>query len=307
MIIKHMVWLWANSAAVCDGKGIVLTLRRIRFFLKALAAYGSVKPMIEAPRESPLGKLIQYRPEAVGAVIWPYQCAGWNAHTRLARICDHYAVVEKLGGAIDFPVDSKISLLDLGDIREGLHVIVDQPVWFMREGQLAINLFLGDVRMYTLAFSLFHQENEIAAFVGAIQGRDIEGALEEYRELTKASHGMRPRDLLIEIFRMFCAKLGVTQIFAVSDEYRHHRDRRYFGQRSTKKFSTNYNEVWADRGAVRADPMFYQLDVSDTERDLATIPSKKRSMYRRRFEMLRHIKGQMHDRSSGAKTITNSS
>ena len=300
-----MGWLWANSAAVCEGKGIVLTTRRIRFFLNALAAYGSVKPMIDAPRESPLGKLIRHRPEAIGAVIWPYQCAGWNAQTRLARIRDHYAVVEKIGGAIDFPVDGKISLLDLGDIREGFHVIVDQPIWFMREGQLAINLFLGDVRMYTLAFSLFHQKNAIAAFVGAIQGRDIEGALEEYRELTKAAHGMRPRDLLIEVFRMFCAELGVTQIFAVSDEYRHHKDQRFFGQVSKKKFSTNYDEVWTDRGGVRVDPMFYQLDTGDTVRDLATIPSKKRGMYRRRFDMLRRIRAQMHDRYSSLATNQN--
>jgi uncharacterized protein VirK/YbjX len=196
-------------------------------------------------------------------------------------------------------------LLDLGDVCEGLNVIVDQPVWFMREGQLAINLFLGDVRMYTLAFSLFHHDNAIAAFIGAIQGRDIEGALGEYRELTKAAHGMRPRDLLIEVFRMFCVELGVSEIFAVSDEYRHHRDQRYFGQLSTKKFSANYNEVWVDRGAVRVDPMFFQLDVGEPERDLTTIPSKKRGMYRRRFEMLRRIKDQMHHKCSSLKTIPN--
>jgi uncharacterized protein len=116
--------------------------------------------------------------------------------------------------------------------------------------------------------------------------------------MTKISNGMRPRDLLIEIFRLFCAELGVTEIYAVSDEYRHHRDHRYFGKLAAKKFSTNYNEVWVDRGAVRVDPMFYQLAVTEPERDLADIPSKKRGMYRRRFEMLRNIKSQMHDRFS---------
>jgi uncharacterized protein VirK/YbjX len=296
MIGKHIFWLWTISAAVSgEAKGVVLIVRRIRLFFKALKAYRSVKPMIDAPRESSLGKLMRHRPQTIGAVIWPYQCAGWNAHTRLARIRDHYSVIDKIGGAIDFPVDGQISLLDLGDIREGFHVVVDQPEWFMREGQLAINLFLGDVRMYILAFSLFHKGSTIAAFVGAIQGRDIEGALEKYRELTKATHGMRPRDFLIEIFRMFCAELGVSEIFAVSNDYRHHRDR-YFGPESAKKFTTNYDEVWTDRGGVRVDPMFYQLSVIDPERDLATIPSKKRGVYRRRFEMLRRIRDQMHDR-----------
>src|SRR5262249_53535125 len=155
MMIEHVRWLWADSTAVCDGKGITLFSRRIRFFLKAIAVYGEIKPMIDASPESPLGELMRHRPEVVGAVTWPYQCTGWSASTRLARIRDHYAVVEQIGRVVDFPVDSKILLLDLGDIRDGFQVVVDQPVWFIREGQLAINLFLGDVRMYTLAFSLF--------------------------------------------------------------------------------------------------------------------------------------------------------
>jgi uncharacterized protein VirK/YbjX len=300
-LLKNLVWLWAISAVTCgDKKGIVLIARRIRFLFRALVVYRSLRPMIDAPGESSLGKLMRDRPQTVGAIIWPYQCASWKAFTRLARIRDHYAVIEKIGGAIDFPVDGQIFLLDLGDICEGYYVLVDQPEWFMREGQLAINLFLGDARMYTLAFSFFHRGNAIAACVGAIQGRDIEGALEKYRELTKASHGMRPRDFLIEVFRMFCAELGVAEIFAVSDQYRHHRDP-YFGQASANKCSANYDEVWTDRGGVRVDPMFYKLGVIEPERDLATVPSKKRGMYRRRFEMLQCIRDQMHHRWAALK------
>jgi uncharacterized protein VirK/YbjX len=284
------------SAEVCGEKrGLIFVTRRIRFLFKALAAYRSVGPMIEAPRESSLGRLMCSRPQIVGAVLWPYQCSGWNVRTRFERIRDHCSIVEQIGGAVDFPVEDQISLLDLGEIREGFHVVVDQSEWFMREGQLSISLFLGNVRMYVLAFSFFHHESVIAAFVGAIQGRDIEGALDTYRELTKVAHGMRPRDFLIEIFRMFCAELGIAEIFAVSDEYRHHRNP-YFGQASAKKFTTNYNDVWTDRGGVRVDPMCYRLDVFDQERDLSTVPSKKRGLYRRRFEMLRRIRDQMRDR-----------
>lgn len=298
MTVKDISWLWTNSLAVCDGTGLVLATRRVRFILRALAVFDSVSPLINAPRESPLGRLIEQRPQSVGAVIWPYQCFAWDARTRLARICDHYSVVERLGGAINFPVDGKLFLLDLREIREGLHVIVDQPLWFMREGQLTINLFLGDTRIYSLTFSLFDQGNELAAFVGGIQGRDVEGALDQYRELTKASHGMRPRDLLIEIFRMLCATLGVSHIFAVSDEYRHHRGH-YFGQAAKKKFFANYNEIWADRGGVALNPMFYRLDVDAKQRDVATLPAKKRGLYRRRYDLLKALKQQVRANYNG--------
>jgi uncharacterized protein len=235
-----------------------------------------------------------HRPETIGAVIWPYQCLGWTARVRLDRIRAHYACIERLGGPIDFPVDGRLSLLSLADIREGLHVVVDQPVWFMREGQLSINLFLGETRLYTVAFSLFPSVGGIAAFVGSIQGRDIQEALDEYRKLTKTAYGMRPRDLLIELFRMFCATIGVTQIFAVSDEHRHHRDR-YFGDIATTKISANYNDIWEDRGGERIDAMQYRLALEGKQRDLATVQANKRSMYRKRYEMLGQLKQQMRD------------
>ena len=273
-MLKNAIWLWANSATVWEGKGFVVLIHRILFFVRALLIYPSVKPLIEAPRDSPLGRLMEDRPKTVGAVIWPYQCSGWNPRTRLARIRDHYAVVKEIGGMIDFPPNGKIALLDLSDIAERLNVIVDQPAWVLREGQLALSLFLTDIRIYTLVFSLFHHNNGIAAFVGSIQGRDAEGALEEYRELTKALHGIHPRNLLIKIFQMLCAELGIKHIFAVSDEYRHHRDRQYFGEPPKEKFHSNYNEIWEERGAARIHPMFYELAVGDRERSFDYVINK---------------------------------
>jgi uncharacterized protein len=294
-IIKHIGWLWITSAAVCEEGGTAPFSRRVRFLLKALAQYGSIKPMVDAPRESALGRLMRERPLTVGAVIWPYQCAAWNAQTRLARIRDHYAVIEKIGGVIDFPVTGKILLADLGELRDGFYVSIDQPLWLFREGQLTLNLFVGDTRVYTLSFSLFSESNAFGAFIGAIQGRDIEGALDEYRELTKACHGMRPRDLLIEIFRMLCAELHIGKILAVSDECRHQRDLRYFPK---TEFHSNYDAIWTDRGGTRVDATCFELEVDQPERDLATVPAKKRGMYRRRFEMLRGVRRQIHERCS---------
>jgi uncharacterized protein VirK/YbjX len=304
VILRNIGWLWAISAVICEGRGFLVATRRIRFLTRALTVYGSIKPLINAPSESSLGRLMRERPETIGAVIWPYQCLGWNAPTRLARICEHYLVLDDLGGPMDFPIHGRLSLLELNEIRDGLQVIIDQPVWFMREGQLTLNLFLGETRMYSLSFSLFYQANDIAAFIGAIQGRDIEGARDQYRDLTKASHGMRPRDLLIEAFRMLCSTLGAAHIYAVADAYRQHRDR-YYGRDSTRQFSVNYDEIWTDRGGVRLDPMFFRFDVDWQQRDPSTIAGGKRAMYRRRYDMLGRVAQQMrsnYNRLAAAST-----
>jgi uncharacterized protein len=293
MMIRELAWLWRASGAVCEDAGRLMALRRIGFLAQALGVYSSIKPMLSAPRGSALAKLLEDRPETVGAVIWPYQCCAWDARTRLARIVEHYSVAESIGGCVNFPVGEERLLVDLAHIREGFRVIVDQPKWFLREGQLVLNLFLGEERIYSLAFSFFRQAGSIAVFIGAIQGRDIKGINDVYRELTKLSHGMRPRDLVIEVFRMFCAELCVAEIFAVSDECRHHRAG-YFGNSADTKVSSNYNEIWEDRGGRRIDLTCYSLDVHHQERDISSIPSKKRSLYRRRYEVLQSIRQQMH-------------
>jgi uncharacterized protein len=291
--VSNLARIWAASHPVCGGSGIIAVSRRVRFMLRSLAEYGALRPLLDAPPQSPLARLLRDRPEAIGAVVWPYQCSGWKAATRLDRIRDHYAVVEELGGPIDFAVDGVLPLVDLPEIRDGLRVVLDQPMWFLREGQLAINLFLADTRIYSVVFSFFHHDGDIAAFVGAIQGRDVEGALGQYRELTKAAYGMRPRDLLIETFRMLCAILGVRHIFAVADQYRDYQSG-YFGDPAAiKAYVNNYDDIWADRGGQRVDPMFYRLDANPQQRELSDIPAKKRGMYRQRYAMLDAIRLRM--------------
>jgi len=154
-------------------------------------------------------------------------------------------------------------------------------------------LFIRDVRIFSLAFSLGRDSGELTAFVGAVQGCDIEGVADEYRDLTKATHGMRPRDLLFELFRMLCSLICVTKILAVSDEFRHHRSA-YFGG-PNRQFFKNYNEMWVDRGGQPASPMFFAIPVRGGRRELSDVPAKKRAMYRRRYETLEAIEQKLLD------------
>ena len=47
-----------------------------------------------------------------------------------------------------------------------------------------------------------------------------------------------------------------------------------------------YNEVWEDRGGTRVAPTHFELPLAGSRRPLEEVPAKKRSMYRRRYEML---------------------
>jgi uncharacterized protein VirK/YbjX len=302
IIVDDLKWLWKMSAAVCAhenpraqkrGFGAVRILnRRLSYVAKSARVINSLQVYMHPREGSPLQRIMRQRPALVGATIWPYICLSWSAETRLQRIEEHFGVIEKLGSQLDFPVTEMLSLIDLADVATNLRVVLDQPKWFMREGLFVINLFIQDVRIYSLAFSFAFEEGEIVTHIGAIQGVDVEGILGDYKDLTKALHGMRPRDFLVELFRIFCCCLGVSKIYAVNDAKRQHRSS-YFGSQKSEELLLNYNDIWVERGGVQDSEDFFALSVETPMRNLEEVPSKKRAMYRRRYELLQSIEARM--------------
>src|SRR3954467_1670398 len=196
---------------------------RAKFVARACVDRGALRPFVAARPGSALHEHLQQRPETAGVLLWPYQCSAWSAEERVERIASHFGLVDRIGPPIRAGIDDKLELLDLAPYSAGVRVILDQPKWLFREGHLALNLFLGDHRAYSLAFSLCELGDERCAFIGGLQGRRTEGALDRYKDLTKDFHGMRPRDLLLDIGRMFFVALGVSRIHAVAESHRFFR------------------------------------------------------------------------------------
>lgn len=295
-------WLWNMSAFVCGHENhhskknwlgtIRILKRRIFYVTKSWRLISSLQVYMHPREGSPLQRVMKQRPELVGVTVWPYICTSWSARTCLQRVDEHFRVIEKMDPILDFPVNETVQLLDLAAVASNLRVVLDQPKWFMREGLFAVNLFMLDTRIYSLAFSLGLEGCEIVAHIGAIQGVDVEGILGDYRDLTKALHGMRPRDFLVEVFRIFCRCMGVTKILAVNDSKRQHRSS-YFGSKKSGELLLNYNDIWLERGGLQAGEDFFELSAGTPTRNLDEIPSKKRAMYRRRYELLQLIEERM--------------
>ena len=62
--------------------------------------------------------------------------------------------------------------------------MLDQAEWFHREGQLVLGPFLANRRIFSLAFTLATGDSRTVADVGAVQGRALEGVMDDYKELT---------------------------------------------------------------------------------------------------------------------------
>jgi len=291
-MFKLVTGLVKGSGAVIPKKNLRGLVARARLVRVGIAQRDVILPMLEANPATELGQLMSERPEMLGVLVWPYQCSAWGARERIERVVNHARVIDGLDGELRCSIEDRLVVADLGELFDGLKIMIDKPKWFMREGQLTANLFVDDFRAYSIAFSFYKEANgEISTVIGGVQGRNTEGVLDLYRDLTKALYGLRPRDLLLEVVRCISQRVGCTRMLGVGDQYRHHRHP-YFGQKS---FQTNYDEIWADREGVPEGEFFYRLSVEDTRRPLEEIKSKRRSMYRKRYAFLDEIEARFRD------------
>lgn len=289
-----LIWLWRWSQHVSPPSEKNARIARLRFMVHGLRNQSALDPFVNAPVDGALGRAVRSRPQMLGALLHTYQTTAWDLPTRLDSLVQHFDEVVKLDWAELNDPDMSLEIMPLAEIAPGLRLVLDQPPWFCGEGPLVLNLFDGEERLYSLAFALRAQDGLIAAQVGAIQGRALPDIMEVYRQLTRTSHGMRPRDLLIELFRLFCAAVGIRRILLVSDSHRQHRDA-YFGS-AADAVVADYDAIWQDRGAHRVDAATFELPLHAIRRDASNVPARKRALYRRRYAMLDTLSARMVQR-----------
>lgn len=281
--VARLAALARASSAVAEDGGLRALKRRAGFIAEGLRHASAVDSLLE-PRGAALTRLMRERPNTIGVVSWPFITSTWGIEERIRRHVAHCAEIDRLGAPFAFGVEEKLVLLDLGAVHPGLAVVLDQPKWFMREGLLTLNLFVGDLRAMSLAFAFVRgADGALEAVVGALQGRNLDDALDLFRALTKALHTMRPRDFLFETFAIICGAVGVARVFAVADDCRHQRHP-FLGKKDA--FTTSYDEIWTDRGGRRIGAEFFALDVVRERRSLSEVKQNKRAAYRRRYEFL---------------------
>jgi uncharacterized protein VirK/YbjX len=257
---------------------------RARFMASALREPQIAGQLESADPSSPIGGLLAEWPQTVAILIAPYQCAAWDAQTRFARLQSHLETVRQIPG-INLAADEKLVLANLSFFSPGASLILDRASWLAREGHLTLSLFKDEFRAFTVSFSLYgFPETEL--FIGGLQGRQSEDILSMYRDLTKDFEGIRPRDFMLEMLRLFAVHIGVRHIYAVADDHKISRHK-YFGERGAPGLF--YDDVWRERSAERVAETHFELPLGGSRRPLEEIAAKKRSMYRRRYEMLDKI------------------
>jgi uncharacterized protein VirK/YbjX len=256
----------------------VILLSRALLFLPAIRKWFEIS-------DNPLLTMALKRfPLMHGMIYWPYINHTWPMERRLAAINQHYRMLDGPAAIIAHATFEEVELARVEEYV-GLRLVLDKTVWFLREGEIVLNLFVRDQRFYSIVFTLSVDAGKPLMVVGALQGANSDAAQGIYRDITHALHGLRPRDLLMVALKLLCAELGVQRIWAVSNDMRQHNSP-YFGDSHKEKVLVAYNEVWLEHGGIELDNGFFEIPAMVRYKDMSEIPTRKRATYRRRYQML---------------------
>lgn len=154
-----------------------------------------------------------------------------------------------------------------------------------KEGTLSIILKWDDIYLYQMIFWLAKDvvSDQYALYIGAMQGPNVDHANEIIKGLTKRFFGYRTKNLILYATRAFARAIGVSAIYAVTNEG-------YYANnhvRVDRKLKTSFSDFWQETGGTPCeDKRFYELPLTEHRKTIEEIKTHKRAQYRKRFAIL---------------------
>lgn len=173
----------------------------------------------------------------------------------------------------------KKNIENLGDMRLLICIEPGQR----KEGLLSAMLRMNDdFPIYQIIFWI--AENNL--YIGAMQGPNVDNAKDIIKIITKKSHAYRTKNLILYATQAIARAMNLKKIFAVTNfgYYANNHIRR------DRKLKTSFSDFWAEcGGSPTDDERFFELPMIEARKTFEEIPTHKRAVYRKRFEMLDEI------------------
>lgn len=145
-----------------------------------------------------------------------------------------------------------------------------------------------------MTFTLCQFDGKHTMYIGGMQGAKAHVPHEVIQVATKACNGLFPKRLLVETAMILGKQLSVNSLRAVSNETHIYRSIRY-RKKKQDKLHADYNSFWASLGASVDSQGDFILPLVMLRKPMEKIASKKRSEYRRRYELLDSLQLQIEN------------
>ncbi len=202
----------------------------------------------------------------------------FSAKERLQAICDNFVLAEKYleKNLCQKLIEQKQILL--ADLTDELQVYLNINCIDPFEGFFSLNILTQEKEhIYDASFT-FLSPNKL--LIASIQGPKGKDASQRIKATTKSLFGIRPMFMLINIFKMIAENRQLDMLGIA------HKNQSKYRFNDHSKLLFNYDEFFSENRGVKTTNGYWQLPLEIERKPLEEIPSKKRSMYKKRYAML---------------------
>jgi uncharacterized protein VirK/YbjX len=275
-----------DSAVPAHLKRLPLLRERLKIRIRALLHPRQTPAWLRLLNSHPaFSEYVRNCPRFLYKVYRPYISNALRPEDRLAAIHAHYEFIFRRG------LGQAVARASLGPVvlagvegKSGLpyEVQLRSVNMFDREGELVLQLAQDGKIVYTVAFTVAPRAGRPAISIGCVQGGKTDDAREAIRLATRDLHGMRPKQLMVNLVRQLGFEYGCERLHLVSN-----RNRVIYKAIKHGRVLADYDLLWEELGALKNASGDYELDCAPVAApDLEAIPSKKRSEARKRYEMI---------------------
>lgn len=170
---------------------------------------------------------------------------------------------------------------------EPLRLVLYYEAGQRKEGLLSVTLRLGEQALYQMIFWIQkNPKGEWSAYIGAMQGPNMDNAKDVIKKITKQCHAYRTKNLILHAMQEVAKTLGLKHLYAVTNDG-------YYAMnhvRRDRKLKTNFSDFWAESGGTPCeDKRFYELPLTEYRKSMEEVPTRKRANYRRRYMLMDEI------------------
>ncbi len=266
---------------------------QIEFLSLSMLHYVTSKKIFNFFEQSDFLQIAANNPMMNRKILHRYLHCGMSVTKKAKAIIDHYTFIN-----INFTSEAiqamycgeSLSLLELTIGSELYTLEMGYSDSFYREGELTLILMDSNKqRIYSIAFSFLKDMDKNYIFIGGMQGpqQTFTSSLEMIKTMTKEMHGLRPRDFMIFILRIIATSLKIEKIVAVTTDNHISKCQRVMFKRFNT-FQANYNEYFEENGGIR-EGRFFVLSSDQKRKNIDSIESKKRSLYKKRYVMMDNL------------------
>lgn len=226
----------------------------------------------------------------------PYLSTSLKRREGAEAIVYHYQIMKDTLGADAFirHLSEGLCIAEFeGKSQDRYQLIFISTLKLDREGEASLILKNHQNKMLCeITFTLCERDCKTVLIIGGLQGPRGDDAQENIHFSTKDFFGIFPKKLVFEALLTISKLFNVNQIVAVSNKTHVYHSLRYLNRQ--KLMHADYSNFWQMMGGVMMLDGNYEIPCYSIRKDMASIPSKKRAEYRRRYDLLNYINDEIN-------------